>query len=236
MMLKPKEETRLNPNIVAKFLRASKPALDFAKGFGQRFKKAICCGDHVPEPKLTRRLVLSTGLVAAAGIALAGCGDRVQLETSGDGAFAFFTEAQAALLLDVAEIMIPATETVGATDTQTVLFLDQLMLTWASAATQEEIVAFVESLDAIAQSTHQRAYLDLDNDTRRALLDRIDQASFSSTEDSAALPFYRRVKWLIFHIHYSSEAANPDFVLIPGQYLGDVSEPDYLALVEDNRY
>ena len=188
--------------------------------------------------EVTRRIVLNAGLLAAAGIALSSCGrgDELPLEVPEGDSFSYFTPAQAAVLSDVANIMIPRTETVGATDTGTILYLDQLMQSWASEATRLEIGAFVESLDAHARTTRQADYLKLSDQVRRDLLKDIDTGSFSETSDSPPIESYKRVKWLIFHIHYSSEAANPDFVLIPGQYRGDVSEAEYLALVEDNRY
>ncbi len=188
--------------------------------------------------KVTRRLVLNAGLLATAGIALSGCGrgDELQLEVSDGGSFGFFSETQANVLSDVADIMIPQTQTVGAVQTKTVLYLDELMQTWAAEDTRVEFQSFVESLDAHAQATHQNAYLSLSADVRQALLQEIDTTSFSETPDATSAKAYKRVKWLIFHIHYTSEAANPDFVLIPGQYRGDVSEAEYSALVEENRF
>lgn len=188
--------------------------------------------------EVTRRIVLNAGFLAAAGIALSGCGrdEELPLEVSEDSSFNYFSPAQAAVLSDVANIMIPQTETVGAADTGTIRYLDQLMQTWASEATRLEVGAFVESFDAHARTTRQAEYLKLSDQVRRDLLQDIDTASFSETSDTPPVESYKRVKWLIFHIHYTSEAANPDFILIPGQYRGDVSEAEYLALVEDNRY
>jgi hypothetical protein len=182
--------------------------------------------------------VLNAGLLATAGIALSGCGrgDKLQLEVSDNGPFGFFSATEANMLSDVADIMIPQTETVGAAQTGTILYLDQLMQTWAAEATKLELQSFVESLNAHAQATHQSAYLNLPANVRHALLQEIDAASFSEAPQAAPVKAYKRVKWLIFHIHYTSEAANPDFVLIPGQYRGDVSETEYSALVEENRF
>lgn len=190
------------------------------------------------EAGLTRRIVLNAGLLTAAGFALASCGphDAHTLERTTDPKFGYFTPDQSALLLDVADIMIPSTDTAGAADSETILYLDQLMQNWASQATKLQINRFVDKLNAKALDGHRSAYLDLPKDIRRAVLQEIDAESFGAPADNNDAATYRRVKWLIFHIHHSSEAANPDFVLIPGQYRGDISESDYLALVEDNRY
>ncbi len=150
--------------------------------------------------------------------------------------YGFLSPAQAAILSDVADIIIPRTETVGASDTRTIQYLDQLMQTWAGETTKLEVEDFIERLESRAEATHQTPYLNLPDDVRRDLLHGIDKASFAESSGGASATSYRRVKWLIFHIHYTSEAANPDFILIPGQYRGDVSETEYLALVEENRY
>lgn len=195
-------------------------------------------GEALAGTEITRRLVLHAGLLAAAGFALSGCGrdDELHLEASDIASYGFLSHAQAAVLSDVADIMIPRTETAGASDTRTIQYLDQLMQTWAGETTKLEVDDFIERLENRAQATHQTAYLNLPDDVRRNLLQGIDKASFAESSGDASGTSYRRVKWLIFHIHYTSEAANPDFILIPGQYHGDVSETEYLALVEENRY
>ena len=187
--------------------------------------------------RLTRRLVLQASVFSAAGVVLAGCGpsDNFALDIETLSAFSYFRTDQAGLLLDVANIMIPQTETVGAADTQTILYLDQLMQQWAGQATKLEVTAFIESLNAVALDRYEKVYLLLSAAERQAFLHEIDAANFADSTEAVPVKAYRRIKWLIFHIHYSSAAANPDFVLIPGQYRGDVSQAEYFALVEENR-
>lgn len=163
-------------------------------------------------------------------------GDEIELDLVAGPSFEFFDTESAQILLDVANILIPQTDTAGAADTGTVLYLDQLMMHWAGAATQSEIGGVADALDQYALQGHQSRYLDLPDPARLALLSEIDRTSFSPSEAIELAAAYRRLKSLIFHIHYTSEAANPDFILIPGQYLGNVSEAEYSALVEDNRY
>lgn len=188
--------------------------------------------------KLSRRLVLNAGLLATAGIVLSGCGgrDELHLETAEGAKFEYFTPHQAAILSDVADTLIPRTDTVGAADTETIPYLDQLMLNWAGEATKREIEDFIESLEAEALTRFRTSYLDVPAEARREFMRAIDAESFSEHSEAAPVRSYRRIKWLIFHIHYTSEAANPDFVLIPGEYRGDVSEAEYSALVNENRY
>ncbi|MEL7541794.1 MAG: gluconate 2-dehydrogenase subunit 3 family protein [Pseudomonadota bacterium] len=189
-------------------------------------------------PGQTRRLFLKASALSLAGLSLVGCepSGQIDLDLAGEPFFSFFTPADAAILLSVAEAMIPTTDTVGARETHAVLYLDQLMLTWASAASQTAIVLAVRRFDELALAQAGAPYLDLAEDARIALVSELDAASFGAERDTDPAAAYRLLKRLIFHIHYSSEAANPDFVLIPGQYRGDLSEQEYTALVEENRY
>lgn len=187
---------------------------------------------------ISRRIFLNTTALAAAGLALSGCGrnDEIEIELADDAAFEFFDTDRVNTLLDVADLLIPRTDTVGALDTGTVLYLDRLMTTWAGASTKSEILAFFHLLDRQAAEAQQSRYLDLSKASRFDTLSEIDRSSFSESETTEIAATYRRIKWLVFHIHYTSEETNSDFVLIPGQYRGNVSKAEYSALVEDNRY
>lgn len=187
---------------------------------------------------ISRRIFLNTTALAAAGLALSGCGrnDEIEIELTDDTAFEFFDTDQVNTLLDVADLLIPRTDTVGALDTGTVLYLDRLMTTWAGESTKSEIRDFFHLLDRQTAEAQQSRYLDLSKASRFDTLSEIDRSSFSESDTTEIAATYRRIKWLVFHIHYTSEEANSDFVLIPGKYRGNVSEAEYSALVEDNRY
>ncbi|MEO1553091.1 MAG: gluconate 2-dehydrogenase subunit 3 family protein [Pseudomonadota bacterium] len=186
----------------------------------------------------SRRRFLKTSALSLAGLALVGCNpsEDLYLDLAPGQSFDFFTPQLAAILLDVAEIMIPTTDTPGAADSQAGLYLDQLMLNWASQASQLAVVSAVRAFDEMALKETDQSYLDLPAEERETLVAATDVASFDADADTDEAAAYRMFKRLIFHIHYSSEAANPDFVLIPGQYRGDLSEQEYSALVEENRY
>ncbi len=188
--------------------------------------------------KISRRIFLNTGFLAAAGIAVSGCGRTAEIEIdfAANQAFEFFEPDEGNILLDVADIMIPQTDTAGAKDTKSVLYLDQLMATWAGDSTKLEIRQFTQALNQYAVTAHGSQYSELPAALRVDTVREIDRTSFSRSENMDIAESYRRLKWLIFHIHYTSEEANLDFVLTPGQYRGNISEAEYAALVEENRY
>ena len=188
--------------------------------------------------KISRRIFLNSGFLAAAGIAVSGCRRtaEIEIDLAANQEFEYFEPDEGNILLDVADIMIPQTETAGATDSRSVLYLDRLMTTWAGDSTKSDIQQFIQALNQHAEIIHGAQYLELPEVMRVNILSDIDRNSFSGSEAVNIDAPYRRLKWLIFHIHYTSEAANSDFVLIPGQYRGDLSEAEYAALVEENRY
>ena len=188
--------------------------------------------------EISRRIFLNAGFLATAGIAVSGCGRtaEIEIDLAANQAFEYFEPDEGNILLDVADIMIPRTDTAGAKDTNSVLYLDQLMATWAGDSTKLEIRQFTQALNQYVVTVHGSQYLESPEALRVDILREIDRTSFSDSEDMDIAESYRRLKWLIFHIHYTSEAANSDFVLIPGQYRGNLSEAEYAALVEENRY
>lgn len=188
--------------------------------------------------QITRRIFLNVGAFAAAGVTLSGCGrnTEIEIDLAANQSFEYFDPQDGTVLLDVANILIPKTETVGAIDTDSIPYLDRLMTTWAGESTKSDIRQFIQGLNQHVEMTLGSQYLQLPNVSRVELLSEIDRNSFSDSEAVFFADTYRRLKWLIFHIHYTSEAANLDFVLIPGQYRGNLSEAEYAALSEENRY
>lgn len=186
----------------------------------------------------SRRLFLKSSALSLAGLSLVGCdpSKQIDLEIASGSSFEFFDHQDAAILQDLADLMIPSTETVGAADTGTALYLDQLMQQWASKESQRAILSAIRRFDGLASELDDTPFLELDDATRLALVSDVDAVSFGASRDTEQASDYRFLKRLIFHIHYSSEAANPDFVLIPGQYRGDLSAQEYEALIDENRY
>lgn len=134
----------------------------------------------------------------------------------------FFTAKEMTVLTDVAEVMIPKTTTPGATDAHVIIVLDALMLTWAGNKTKQQYQQIIKQINKIAHDTYQDDYINLSLNQRTTLVEQLDVVAFKqkNTELSAN---YRKLKEMIFHVYYTSEEANPDFVLIPGGYRGNLT-------------
>ncbi|MGJ8691421.1 MAG: gluconate 2-dehydrogenase subunit 3 family protein [Thalassotalea sp.] len=137
----------------------------------------------------------------------------------------FFTAEELTVLTDVAEIMIPKTTTVGATDVYVVPVLDELMITWAGATTKVQYRNAIQQIQTIAQNTYSEKYNNVALNQRQALIEQLDKTAFANKQSELSVN-YRRLKEMIFHIYYTSEPANPDFVLIPGGYRGCLTKTE----------
>ena len=141
----------------------------------------------------------------------------------------FFTSQELTVLADVAEIMIPKTDTPGATDVNVSSVLDGLMVTWAGNKTKKQFRSALMDIENLAAATHQNNYVKLPLHHRKELLVALDKQAFTNIK-AASSAAYRHLKEMIFHIYYTSEQANRDFVLIPGGYRGDITKKELDAI------
>lgn len=135
----------------------------------------------------------------------------------------FFTAKEITILTDVAEIMIPRTEMPGATDAHVINVLDGLMLSWAGSETKQRYRSIVKQIDQLALSTFNVDYQNASKSDRESLLIELDRRAFSQRSTELSIS-YRKLKEMIFHIFYTAEEANPNFMLVPGTYKGDISK------------
>lgn len=142
----------------------------------------------------------------------------------------FFTAAEMALLTEVAEIMIPATDTPGARQANVHGVVDGLMVDWALPSTQAQFRATLTAIDRRGP----RPFLALPAAERAGLLTAIDAAAFMGSNSTAGQG-WRRLKQLIWYAYFTSQGADPDYVAVPGDYRGDLSGPEYRRLVEERR-
>ena len=183
----------------------------------------------------TRRFLLQGSLVTIAALQLTGChqagSNLLQITTDGQ----FFSAHELTLLTDIAELMIPRTDTPGAADANVAAVLDGMMLSWAGADTRKQFQRALKIFEAEAQSRHQKPYSSLPLEQRLELLIDIDTKAFSKTPNEASRD-YRKLKELVFLIYYSSEEAGENFVPLPGEYYGDLSAEAYEALMSERAY
>ena len=174
-------------------------------------------------------------LVTIAALQLAGCHQAnshiFEITTNGQ----FFSAHELTLLTDIAELMIPRTETPGATDASVAAVLDGMMLSWAGQDTRKQFKRALKTLAKSAQQIHKKPYTSLRPKQRFELLSNIDKTAFSKTPNEASKD-YRKLKELVFLIYYSSEEAGENYVPLPGEYYGNLTFEAYEDLMHERAY
>ena len=183
----------------------------------------------------TRRFLLQGSLVTIAALQLSGChqaGSEI-FEITSDGQF--FSADELTRLTDIAELMIPRTDTPGATDAKVAAVLDGMMLSWASEETREHFQSALKTFETKALAVYKKTYTSLLAEQRLELLINMDEAAFSKNPDED-LRHYKKLKELVFLIYYSSEEAGGHYVPLPGEYYGNLTAEAYEALVSERSY
>ncbi|MDO6693294.1 gluconate 2-dehydrogenase subunit 3 family protein [Aliiglaciecola sp. 3_MG-2023] len=181
------------------------------------------------EIKISRRVFIgATAYIVSAPLLASIFSSKNQIHKIVDNG-QFFNAKELTILTDIAEIMIPKTDTPGATDVNVSSVLDGLMVTWAGEKTKQQYRYIISQLDSIAQATYQQTYSHLALSIRQKLIVELDKTAFDK-QNTALSKSYRKLKEMIFHVYYTSELTNPDFVLIPGGYRGDITKNELTAI------
>jgi hypothetical protein len=123
---------------------------------------------------------------------------------------------QFALLEQVSETMIPATDTVGAIGAGVPTFIREMLEEWGSAGTRTEIANVLESIQQLAWSRFGMDFLEMPPERRLAVIQDFDAARIRSHDGP-----YRKFKWLVLIGYYHSEAGATHelrFELVPGAW------------------
>lgn len=179
----------------------------------------------------TRRFVLEGALVTVTAFSLPSCirSDNGIGRISSDGKF--FNADQLTVINDVAEIMIPRTETPGAADAQVASVIDGLMLTWAGKESKTQLREVLTALEARARAAFGENYATLAQAERSTVVEAFDVQSFSDDPPSDA-GGYKKLKYLVFRVFYTSEESSANYVAVPGQYSGNLTLEEYESLME----
>ncbi|MCF2948871.1 gluconate 2-dehydrogenase subunit 3 family protein [Paraglaciecola aquimarina] len=177
---------------------------------------------------ITRRVFIgaSTFILSVPLLASSFNKQRSLIEITQDGQF--FSSSELTVLSDVADIMLPKTDTPSATDAHVVVILDAMMLSWAVTHTQEQFRACIKLIEDLATQTYDSVYINLSLAKRSQLITELDSRAFEQKKSNMSVN-YRRLKEMIFHIYYTSEQVATDYVAMPGGYAGDISKTEFEA-------
>lgn len=132
----------------------------------------------------------------------------------------YFTAPRFALLEDVADVMIPETDTAGARSAAVPAYVDQMIASWGSAETKAQFNMALDAIDANSQALLHAGFRALTQEQKLELL-----AAHDATELSKPGSPYARLKELLLTAYYLSEPGATQelrYEPIPGIYRGDI--------------
>ena len=123
---------------------------------------------------------------------------------------------QFALLEQVADVIIPSTDTPGAIGAGVPAFLRDMLDTWASHQTRVEIVGVLDMLEKRSWDKFGAAFLELPAERRLEIVRGYDEDAVGRQD-----PAYGKFKYLILVGYYQSEIGATQelrFELVPGAW------------------
>jgi hypothetical protein len=145
------------------------------------------------------------------------------------------SEVQLEVVAQLAELIIPETDTPGAKAAGVPAFIHQIVIDWYTSAEQQIFLDGLGELDAIAERRWARSFQALDPEQQARVLAEMEPPSEGANSvatppgASGDLPFYLKLKELTVLGYYTSELAartELDYQPVPGHYDGDARFDD----------
>ncbi len=123
----------------------------------------------------------------------------------------------------LAEMIIPETDTPGATAARVNEFIDRLLADWSPAADRDRFLRGLADLDVRSVDAFGTRFVEATEAQRVALLSELDteRAALSDAAAEGSQHFFTRMKWLTLYGYYTSEIGVTQelrYVMIPGRY------------------
>jgi hypothetical protein len=180
---------------------------------------------------LTRRQALRRvgallgGVVSAPTVAgvLSGC----QRRTGADWSPTILSAEQNAMVDTIAEIIIPTTDTPGASAANVNRFIDAMVGESYQETNRKRFLAGLEDVNARCKTNYGSPFVDCSPEQQRALVGELDDEAFgpNASVDREHPPFFRMMKELVIVGYYTSEIGATQELrtnAVPGYYDGDV--------------
>jgi len=170
---------------------------------------------------LSRIAIVLGGTVTGADFFLSGCRNIDKKNSAG-----LFKEKDAALLDEIAETIIPQTDTPGAKEAQVGSFITQFVQDCYSEEEQQIFLRGLISLKQLAIKKYNRDFLKLNNEERLSLLTLIDQEAQKYTKhktDNEPVHYFKMLKELTVLGYFTSKPGATQslrFIAVPGTYMG----------------
>lgn len=132
------------------------------------------------------------------------------------GASLEVSDAQRAQLAELADVIIPDTDTPGAKAAKVEEFIIRVVRDCYEFEDQQFFYAGLEKLDADSRAAHQKGFVELDAEAKNQMVKELIKSN---------QPFFRQVRELTVTGYFTSEIGATkalDYVAVPGRFEGDI--------------
>lgn len=151
---------------------------------------------------------------------LAGCADD-EKATLSEPASGLFSASDIELLDDIAETILPETDTPGARAAGVGAFIAVMVNDAYSPDEQATFFAGLETLNALCQEVHGSGFSDLTPEQRLAIAEGLERERHDAAQDGEAVHYFRMLKELTVLGFFTSELAYNEileYAETPGRY------------------
>jgi hypothetical protein len=132
-------------------------------------------------------------------------------ERVGDVPFRTLNRDQQGLVTNIAEMIIPETDTPGATSVKVPEFIDLILTEWASDDERAAFLAALSDIDARASAMGSPRFVGLPGARKVELMTALDSAS---GEETGAVLAFRRLKGLTVYGYFTSKPVEQDILKV----------------------
>lgn len=183
-----------------------------------------------------RNALRKTALLAGSAVAvptlfslLQSCKEQNRLEWTP----VFLGEDQARFISAFVDTLLPRTDTPGALDVKTDIFLDLVFAKTYDAKAQENVVAEINKFNEECKKSHGKVFADLKEEDRMAVFKNMEAVSpkfnpkvwGTAVGEQKPVGFYRSLKSMTLWGYFSSEEIGTkhlNYDPVPGEYRGCV--------------
>lgn len=181
--------------------------------------------------KLNRREILERMAMVTGGAVsltiLSACDGGVSVPESTENLeLKALNKAQLDLVGDMADAILPDTETLGAKSVNVHYLIDELAANWMTADERAGFLSELSALDARIKSEHGKTFSELEASARGAVLDQLGAEMLASDgvdDNNGRKHIYLELRELIIFGYYTSEVGASEelsYDPIPGEYHG----------------
>ena len=161
---------------------------------------------------------LSSGAIA---VMMSGCQTKTETETSESWSPKFFSENQAKLFAEIAETIMPKTETAGGKELMLERWVDTVLMEVKSKGFQKQVIKGLNDVNAASEKDNNKGFLDASPEERTATLMTLDKERADYKGDGRHS--FHFVKEIVLTAFFSTKVGITEVIQFnpnPGKYVG----------------